>query len=273
MTVAEVLKSAGIADDVAAGLAPDVVKALTGFVTDADAKLSTAAQEAEKATELRRQAELDKNEVRDYVEKYGTSLTEMASVEAKNKALVTYLESLKEQGFDIKLPEVVAAKPVVPGSPANGGNALDEGKILGRVGDVMGQYLDANNEHIRLFGVPLPDSSLLLGEEAARARKPIGQYIAEKYKFKDRQTAREQESFDKRVADAVKQQVEAERQKDAEARGSNPALRAGETSRNSFVPKIKSDEFHKSDGNMPVRERHRRMLDRIHQDRQAAQGA
>jgi hypothetical protein len=62
-------------------------------------------------------------------------------------------------------------KPVVPGSPPIGGNAVDEGKILGKVGSVMSQWLDANNEHIRLYGVPIPDSfDLDCGRSQSRAQ-------------------------------------------------------------------------------------------------------
>ena len=55
-TVAEVLKAAGVAEEVAAGLPKEVVNALTGYVSEADTKLSTAAEEAKKAEEARRQA-------------------------------------------------------------------------------------------------------------------------------------------------------------------------------------------------------------------------
>src|ERR1700726_4937254 len=178
-SVAEILKTAGITEEVAAGLPKEVVSALTGYVAEADTKLSTATQEAQKAEEARRQAELERVEINKYVEEYGNSLTKTASVEAENKALKTYLESLKGQGFEVNLP--TEAKPVVPGSPAIGGNAVDENKILGRVGSVLSQWLDANNEHIRLYGVPIPDNSTEVAEEAARARKPVGVYLAEKY--------------------------------------------------------------------------------------------
>jgi hypothetical protein len=269
-TVAEVLKSAGVADDVAAGLPKEVVSALSGLVADADTKLSTAAQAAQKAEEARRQAELERKEIEDYVSKYETSLNEQGSLKAKYDAAVAYMESLKAQGFDVKIPGTEGngdgKKPVVPGSPAIGGNAVDEGKILGRVGSVMSQWLDANNEHIRLYGVPIPDPSTSIAEEARLARKSVAEYIADKYHFRERQTEKQKEAYDARVAADVKVKLDEERRKDAEKRGSNPNLREGESSRSSFVPKIKGDEFHKSDGNVPVRERHRRLLENLHKD-------
>jgi hypothetical protein len=269
-TVAELLKSAGVADDVVAGLPKEVASTLEGYISQADSKLSTAAQEAQKAEESRRQAELERKEIDTYVKTYETSLNAQGSLKAKYDANVAYLKSLKAQGFDVDVPDDEPVDPakrsVVPGSPAIGGNAVDEGKILGRVGSVMSQWLDANNEHIRLYGVPIPDPSTSIADEAARARKPVGEYIADKYKFRERQGAKEKEVYDARVAADVKAKVDEERRKDAERNGSNPNLRGGESSRSSFVPKIKGEEFHKADGNMPVRERHKRMLENLHKD-------
>lgn len=265
--LAELLKTAGVADDVAAGLPKELASTLEGYLAEADTKLSTASQEATKAEESRRQAEIERQEIEDYVKKYETSLNDQGSLKAKYDALTTYLESLKTQGFDVKIPGVEpGAKPVVPGSPAIGGNAVDENKILGRVGSVMSQWMDANNEHIRLYGIPIPDSSTSVAEEAARARKSVGQYIAEKYNFDGKRSEKAKADYDARVAADVKVKLDEERRKDAEKRGSNPNLREGESSRSSFVPKIKSDEFHKSDGNVPRRERERRMLENLHKD-------
>lgn len=275
-TVLELLKSAGIADDVAAGLPKEVVTALTGYVADADTKLQTAATESTKAEEARRQAELERQEINNYVENYGTSLTKMASVEAKNQALVSYIKTLKDKGFDIPVELMAgdpAAKPVVPGSPAVGGNVFDPVKFRGEVGVVMSEFLDSNNEHIRLYGTPIPDNSTALAEEATRARKPIGQYIGEKYGFATKRKENETAAFNKRVDDRAKE-IDADRQRRiAEETGSNPNLRTGESSRNSFVPKLKRDEFHKADGFAPERTRKVRMLDKIHEEVAAAQSA
>jgi len=268
MTVAELLKSKGIADEVAAGLPKEIVTHLEGYLTEADTKFQTAQSEAAKAEEARRVAELERKEVAQYVENYGKSLTEITSLKAKNKAMAAYLETIKKDGFEVPAELVgdvtPGVKPVVPGSPAEGANAFDPNKFMGQVGDVMSQWMDANNEHLRLFGTPVPDSSTVIAEEAARARKPIGQYISEKYGFRARQTAREQELFQKKVDDAVKSKLEEERRKAAEESGGNPNLRPGVSSRNSHIPKIKHDEFQKASGNIPTRDRHQKMLEKIH---------
>lgn len=272
-TVAELLKAANVKDEVIAGLPPDVVTALTGYVSQADTTLQTAAEKETAAAEALRQAGLEKADVQKYVEDYGTSLSKSASVEAENKALKTYLESLKAQGFEIELPKVTGdVKPVVPGSPAIGGNAVDEGKILGKVGSVLSQWLDANNEHIRLYGTPIPDSSTSVAAEAASARKSVGEYIAEKYKFSETRKTKEAATYQAKVDADVKTKVDAALRAEAEKRGNNPNLRAGETSRNSMVP-IKHEDFEKAGGNVPRRERMARMLDAVHRDVAAARSA
>ena len=276
-TVQELLKTSGLTDEVIAGLPKEAVAAFGGILTDAETKVSTAAQQAAEAAELRRQAELDRKDIQKYVDDYSASLNDQGSLKAKYDAVVAYVDSLKAQGFDVKLPVDVAPssekKPVVPGSPAIGGNAVDEGKILGRVGNVMSQWLDANNEHIRLYGVPVPDPSTNIAEEAARARKPVGEYMAEKYKFRERQAAKEREAYDARVAADVKAKVDEQLRVEAEKRGSNPNLRAGESSRASHVPKLKTEEFHKGDGFQPKRQRESRMLENLHKDLEAIHSA
>ena len=272
-TVAEVLKAAKITDEIVAGLPPEVVTALTGYVSQADTTLQTAAEKEADAVEKLRQAELQDQETHNYVAKYGTTLTEVASAQAEVKALRTYLESLKTQGFEVQIPAAETAKAVVPGSPAIGANAVDaEKKILNTVGTVLAAYTNANNEHIRLYGTPIPDSFEDLTEAGQQARKPFSQYLSERYKFAETRKTKDNEAYEARVkADAAKIVAE-ERRKDAELRGSNPNLRAGESSRNSVVP-IKHDDFQKATENIPRRERLARMLDAVHKDVAAARSA
>lgn len=273
-TVAEVLKAANVKDEVVAGLPPEVVSALNGYVSTAETTLKTAEQKQEEAAEALRQAGFEKQEIENYVKQYGDSLTETASVKAQNEAMKKYLESLKAQGFDVTIPGA-DSKPAVPGSPA-GVPAVDENKIInqvrGEVGSVFAQYVDANNEHIRLYGQPIPDSSESVAAEAARARKPVGAYLAEKYKFAETRKQKEETDRQKDRDAYAKTKVEEALRLEAEKRGSNPNLRAGESSRNSVIP-IKHDDFEKATGNVPRRERLSRMLDNVHKDVAAARSA
>lgn len=264
-TLAEVLKAANVKDEVIAGLPPDVVAAVTGFVSQADTTLQTAAQKETEAREALRLAQLQDKDTKDYVANYGIALTEVGSAKAEAEALRTYLKSLKDQGFDVQIPAATAA---VPGSPAMGGNVDVKqltSQIRGEVGAVFSSYIDANNEHIRLYGYPIPDNSTNIAAQATQARKPVGQFIAEKYNFEGKRKEKADADYQARVDADVKKKVDAERQKDAERLASNPNLRAGEPSRSSVLP-IKHDQFQEASGNIPRRERTQRMLQNIHKE-------
>src|SRR5579863_1049191 len=128
MTVAELLKSKGIADDVISGLPKEVTVSLDGFVSDAESKLATATDAQTKAEEARRLAEEERKEVTTYVERYGENLNKLTANEARMKAAAAYLKTLKDQGFDVPtelLSEpttttttTTTARAAVPGSPA-----------------------------------------------------------------------------------------------------------------------------------------------------------
>lgn len=275
MTVQELLASANISKEVIDGLPKEVASAFESHLTAADQKFTQAQTLEQQAAEKLRIAELQDKEIKEYVANYGTQLTEFASAKAEKEAYQKYLDSLRAQGFEVPnfAAGAPAGTPVVQGSPAVGGNAaVDEKQILNKVGLAMSTFLNLNNEHIRLYGQPLPDDVNALVDEASRARRPLSDYISEKYKFADAKAKRQQEEFQKKVDAEVTAKLEAERRKLAEQNGGNPNLRPGQPSRNSFVPKIKGEEFHKSDGNLPQRERMRRVLDGIHKDIAATNG-
>lgn len=265
-TVAEYLKAQGIADEVAAGLPADVAKALTGYMSTADTKLSEATSATTKAEEARRQAELERKEVAEYVERYGSDLTRLTSLESTNKALTTYLTDQKAKGFTV--PEELLTAAVTPQPKPNGTETMSLEKILAQVRGEMGVFQatwnNANNEHMRLYNTFIPDNQEVLWEEAARARKDPATYISERYKFKEKRAEVEKLAAEKEIEKRVTARLEEERRKAAEETGSNPNLRSGESSRSSFVPKIKRDDFHKSDGYQPERTRRQRLLERVH---------
>lgn len=268
-TVAEYLKSQGIADEIAAGLPADVAKALTSYMGTADTKLTEATTATTKAEEARRQAELERKEVAEYVEKYGSDLTKMTSLESTNKALVTYLNDQKAKGFAVP-EELLATAPVTPQPKPNGTETMTMDQMLAKLRGEMGLFQatwnDANNEHMRLYNAFIPDRQEVLWEEAARARIAPAEYIAQRYKFKEKRAEVEKVAQEKEIEKRVTARLEEERRKAAEETGSNPNLRSGESSRNSFVPKIKRDDFHKSDGYQPERTRRQRLLERVHAD-------
>jgi hypothetical protein len=185
-----------------------------------------------------------------------------------------YLESLKAQGFDVKLPDAPA--PAVPGSPAIGGNVANIEKFQSEVTGAVSQLMDFNDaasEYQRLTGQLLPESSKALAKQAQEARKPLGQFIAEKFNFdkirQDKSAADEKAKLDA----ARKEGEDAAARKFAEKYGSNPMTAQGRPSSNGYVQKINHEEFEKSSGNQPRNVRLKRMIDSIHKDIQQQQGA
>jgi hypothetical protein len=262
-TLAELLKSAGIAEDVAAGVPKEVAAAIETHLTAADTKFLTASQKEERAAELERLVAQKEVELTNYVATYGSKLVDTSAKDAEIAGLRTALEKLKSDGFNVEIPPVSGK----PAEPAKGANAVDEDKLLGKVGLTMGSILNLNNEYARLYGQPLPDDINALYDEAKKNNYTnVLDYASKKYKFAEKReeqsAAKQKEHDDKIRADAT---AEAER-KAAERYGSNPNLRGGEPSRNSMVPKIKSEDFQKSGGPMPTRARQSRLLDNLHKD-------
>lgn len=274
-TLAELLKSANVAEDVINGLPKDVAAAIETHLTAADEKFTSATQAQEKAAELQRLADLKEKEIADYVAQYGSKLVDTSAMQAELAAMKAAMAELEKQGFKVNIPSAPAgAKPAVPGSPAVGGNAvIDENAILGKVGSVMEQWFDANNEHIRLFGQPIPVGSRELADEARRNKMSLADFAAKKFNFQSKREEISAAKIKEREDSIRKEEREKVAREYAERNGSNPNVRPGVTSNNSFVPRIKGDEFQKSSGNIPTRERHSRMLNNIHKDLEAAKSA
>ena len=256
----EILKNAGIKDEVIAGLPPEVVTSLTGYAADADTRLSAAEKALLEANDLK--TTLDSYTESEIVPK----LTRAAEIETKLAAYEAAVAKAKEQGFNIELPNLPGGNPpaAVPGSPARGGNVapgFDPAKFQNVVGSVIAQVADVSNEYQRLYGTPMPDNFESLAAEAERMHKPIFQYAAEKYKFADRKQQKAQEIKDaelKAAREAGKQEAAKEF---AERGGNNPNLRRGVDSR---FPQVKrTTEEVANIRNMPDRQRIQGITDRV----------
>jgi len=269
-SLAEILKQAGVEEEVISQLPPKVVEIATGYVSSAESKLTEAQKAEENAREQLRIAGLERKEIDDYVAKYGADLTQLASLRADNEALQTYVKGLEKEGFKASIPALTAQPSptaAVPGSPAIGGNAtFDPKKFSDNVATFIAQSFDVNNEYQRLFGGPMPDSIETIAAEAQQARMSPREYAAKKYGFEQKKQERAAAEEQKKLEAAKTQAVEEFKRKQAEEMGSNPGLVRGQVSRNSVAPKIAKEEFHKSDGFVPARERRSRLLNNIHRD-------
>lgn len=282
MKLADVLKQAGVKDEVIAGLPPEVVTATEGFVTTAESTLAAAQTAEAEAREQLRQAGLTKKEIDDYVETYGANLDRLTSLQAQTASMQAYLKSLKDNGTINEIPTfgtaapAEGAQPAVPGSPARGANVADVDKFKSEVNGVLNQvnsFEDARDEYFLLTGKPIPEKRADLIRQASQARKPLGEFIAEKYKFSEIRQQQADAEMKTKLDAARNEGATAERKKLAEERGNNPFTTSGQPSTQPFVKKINHEEFVSSSGNQPRNVRLNRMLENIHKDLQQQQGA
>lgn len=231
-TVQEILKQTGLSDAEIAALDQRIVG---GFST----VLTTAEQVEKSAREQREQAELAKrSQEAQYKEEIVPALntwgSEKATIMAEREFYRTQAEQAKANGFLPKdapgyVPqnqqprnqngEYVQNGNGVPGSPQF--MKYEDGiKALSNV-----QYV--SNEHIRLYGTPMPDRFENLVAEAAQQRMDFNDYVDRKYGFATKRQEIERkkaEDHDKEIADkAIKERD----QYWAERTSGNPNTRIG----------------------------------------------
>lgn len=229
-TIEEVLKKSGWTDEKIAALDADARGAF-GVV------LQEASTESAVAREAREKAELAQRATNEMLEtQINPALNEWGNREANLNAQLAFLqkqvEGAKAGGF---LPADVPGAPpagtpprgeggrYVPGP--GGSPVFDEQKFRGEALTVMDQVMRINNDHIRLFGEPIPDDFQSLAVEAGRQRLSIKDFAETKYGFAakraEKQAAQQKQRDEKLVADALAE----DRKKRAEMGGGNPDTR------------------------------------------------
>jgi hypothetical protein len=254
MTLEETLKSAGFNDTEIAAMDARVKTAFGSVAAEAE-KIRTEGLSAREA------AELEKRKMDEWFEKEVTpSINNAYSQVAQEKAQAafykTQAEAAKAQGFTpADAPGYVAPKPGerTPGAPVTPGTptymTADEGYRA--ITTTQNLVLEYQRLHP---GKVMPDGIDTLAREAREQRQPIDVYAAKKYNFEGRKaeiaaaTAKEHE--DKIRADE-RALVE---KKYAERMGSNPDLRAPQSSQFSTIRETPDGAKHP--GSMNPRERH-----------------
>lgn len=209
-------------------------RAITGAIsrwTEADTARSEADRLRKEADEsTRRQNEFWTGEA---VPALTKAESRVATAEAERSRLQSYLQSLKNQGYDVPAEYLSAA--------AGGGSGgappppktdttppyVTRDELTGQfvsAADSLTLIQDLNNEYHSLFGA-FPTSLNADFKEAQNARRPLRDYVRDKYKFADKRQEMEnkklQDTIDAKVAEKV-----AAREKELAAKyGSNPDLR------------------------------------------------
>jgi hypothetical protein len=204
----------------------------------------------------------EQQEINGYIERYGATEAAMAALKANNAAMEASLKTLKSQGFNVDIP----AAPVVPGSPAIGGNApgFDPDKFSSRVGNIMAESFNANNRYMALFGKPIPDDMDNLAGEAARARMSLSQFVAQKYDFAGEERKRSEataKAHDEEVAAKAVKKFQEEHPVTA----GNPELTNGVPSRNFTMYKPRDNAEMKSFAGLSARDKIAQSVSRTRQ--------
>jgi hypothetical protein len=271
-TVAEVLKQSGYTDAEIAALDARILSGVTQVLTVAE-QADKSAREAREAAELadRSQRDLYANKIVPALNDWGS---EKATLEAQVAFYKTQAESAKGAGFIPKDAPGYVPPANQPGRNADGTYVANANSVPGSPAymtkaeaiSAVSNATHVMNEHMRLYGSPLPDDVETLVNEAAAQRMDFRQYAAKKYNFDGKKAeitaAREKEARDKLVADTI-----AERDRwHAERQGSNPMLRPGEQSSFAELRKGIDSKAIKDPLSMSKEERHMQTQALIHKD-------
>lgn len=231
-----------------------VTTEMTGAITSAQAKLDEATrarQEAERNLVL---AQQERTEVDTFITGHAAERSELATLRANEAGMRAQLEAIKKNnGIDVTLPD--SPKPTA--KPAE----FDATQFRGDVGAFIGSTFDANNEHIRLFGKPVPDSLDKIADEAKANRMSPAAWMAKKYDFAGEKAKQDKAAFDKNVADEVAKGVQAYKDANPVTSG-NPDMTRGEQSRRPIIVKPMSPKDSNEFANLSPRERIQRSLQR-----------
>lgn len=211
-----------------------MTKAITGAIarwTEADTARNEAdrlRKEADEAT--KRQNEFWTGEA---VPALTKAESRVATAEAERSRLQSYLQSLKNQGYDVPAEYLSAA-----GAASGNGNApqpkpdstppyVTRDELSGQfvsAADSLTLIQDLNNEYHSLFG-SFPTSLNSDFKEAQAARRPLRDYVRDKYKFADKRQEIENKKVEDRITAQVNEKVAAREKELAAKYGSNPDLR------------------------------------------------
>lgn len=227
---------------------PEVATKWNGYLADADNKYSQASA-AEKAAQAKLdQIENEQRTINESIASFGMTEANVTALRANNAAMEAQLKALKDQGLEITIP-TMPANPTDP-KPA----AFDPTAFRQDVNQSLIHGFDMNNRYQRLYGKAMPDDLAVLLSEATAARKPLPQYVAEKYDFtgeEKRQTTAAQTKRDEEIAAAAVKKYQ-----DANPNTSgNPEFARGIASRHPMIVREREVGDNKTFSNLTARQK------------------
>lgn len=224
----------------------DVVAKWNGYLSEADNKY-TQATAAQKEAEVKLAAvEAEQAVIDENIAKFGMTEANTAALRANYAAMEASLKALKEQGFNVNIPETPKVTEPVKNefNPDAFRNDVNQSLILG---------FDMNNRYQRLYGQPMPDDLQTLLREAQQARQPLATYVATKYDFTGREKTQREES-QKKHDDEIRAAAVKEYQEKNPVTAGHPEMARGVASRHPQVVRERPIA-EKGFGNLSTREK------------------
>lgn len=205
----------------------DVAAKYNTYFTEAATKYETATRAQREAEEKLSRVQSEQEAINNQIAQFGMTEANVAALRANNAQLEAALKSMKEQGFDVNIPE--APKVNEPAKPQ-----FDPDRFRQDVNSTLIEGFNANNRYQRLYGKALPDDVDVLAREAAQARKPFSQYVADKYDFSGEEKRQAEANQAKRDAEIAQKAIEEYKTKNPVVMG-NPELMRGVPSRSPLM--------------------------------------
>lgn len=227
-----------------ATLKPEAVAKWNGYLTEADTKYISATQAQKDADAKLAAVKNEQKVIDDNIAAFGLTESNVIALRANNAAMEATLKELKAQGLDVKIPEAPTVPKPNEFNPDTFRQDVNNSLILG---------FDMNNRYQRLYGTAMPDDLSVLIREAQQVRKPLTQYVAEKYDFAGKETALKTEAQTKRDAEVAAAAVKKYQEEHPVTQG-NPELQRGVASRYPTMPKREAGD-NKNFANMSARQK------------------
>jgi hypothetical protein len=236
-TVAQLIAEFGVDEQV---LDKKFVAALNGEIAEAHTQLTQATTLKTEAEQARTAAAAERERINEAILAMGDGSLNASRLKAQNKVMKAALDSLKEDGLSIDLPEDLFTETADPPPIAAGGISKElQGSL-----SVMGQAIAAADiaaRYVGIYGKPMPMDMQTLVNSAQRAGKTVQVFADEQFglsaEMKKRGDADEQARIKK-----YREEGAEEYKKAHPVTSESPFMRAGRESVFASMPKVKRED-------------------------------
>ena len=237
-TVAQLIAEFGVDEQV---LDKKFVAALNGEIADAHTQLTQATQFKTEGEQARAAAAAERARIDEAILAMGDGSLNASRLKAQNKVMKAALDSLKEDGLSIELPEDLFKETPAAQETQNNGNIPKEYKDSLAV---MGQAIAAADiaaRYVGIYGKPLPMDMQTLVNSARQSGKTVQQFADEKFGLTAEMSKRSQAEDAERIKKYKQEGIE-EYKKQHPVTSDNAFMRPGRESVFAQMPKIKREE-------------------------------